>query len=119
MPRVGLEPTCPEGRRLLRPLPIPIWAPRRRLIVDAVRTFGIVRLGHVGSKDPLCVELGQTPRDARRGPRQLGRRLGIADYRAAELRTNVLRKLGVRDRLQAVIAAYDAGLVQPRALGGR
>jgi ABC-type uncharacterized transport system ATPase subunit len=30
------------------------------------------------------------------------------------LAEHVLGKLGVRDRLQAAVAAYDAGLVRPR-----
>ena len=50
---------------------------------------------------------------------ELAERLYLSETTVKTHVSNVLRKLGVRDRLQAVIAAYDAGLVQPRALGGR
>jgi DNA-binding NarL/FixJ family response regulator len=46
---------------------------------------------------------------------ELAERLFLGETTIKTHVSNVLRKLGVRDRVQAVIAAYDAGLVRPRA----
>jgi DNA-binding NarL/FixJ family response regulator len=46
---------------------------------------------------------------------ELGARLYLSEPTIKTHLSSIFRKLGVRDRVQAVIAAYDAGLVEPAA----
>ena len=45
---------------------------------------------------------------------ELAQQLFLSETTVKTHVSSILRKLGVRDRVQAVIAAYDAGLVSPR-----
>jgi DNA-binding NarL/FixJ family response regulator len=50
---------------------------------------------------------------------ELGSRLYLSEPTIKTHLSSIFRKLGVRDRVQAVIAAYDAGLVEPAIRAGR
>jgi DNA-binding NarL/FixJ family response regulator len=50
---------------------------------------------------------------------ELGSRLYLSEPTIKTHLSSIFRKLGVRDRVQAVIAAYDAGLVEPATRAGR
>jgi DNA-binding NarL/FixJ family response regulator len=48
---------------------------------------------------------------------EIGAQLHLAETTVKSHVQNVLAKLGVRDRLQAAVAAYESGLVRPRGSG--
>jgi len=50
---------------------------------------------------------------------ELGAGLYLSEPTIKTHLSSIFRKLGVRDRVQAVIAAYDAGLVEPAIRAGR
>lgn len=50
---------------------------------------------------------------------ELGAQLYLSEPTIKTHLSSIFRKLGVRDRVQAVIAAYDAGLVEPASKAGR
>lgn len=50
---------------------------------------------------------------------ELGARLYLSEPTIKTDLSSIFRKLGVRDRVQAVIAGYDAGLVEPALSAGR
>jgi len=50
---------------------------------------------------------------------ELGGRLYLSEPTIKTHLSSIFRKLGVRDRVQAVIAAYDAGLVEPATRANR
>ena len=50
---------------------------------------------------------------------ELGATLYLSEPTIKTHLSSIFRKLGVRDRVQAVIAAFDAGLVEPAARTGR
>ena len=48
---------------------------------------------------------------------EIAAELSISEWTVKTHVASILRKLGLRDRTQVVVAAYEAGLVSPRSTG--
>jgi DNA-binding NarL/FixJ family response regulator len=106
-------------------------------LVDAIRVvaagnalFGptatqrlIERFGELPKQPPSLDALTEREREILRllagglSNAELAERLFVSETTVKSHVSSILRKLGVRDRVQAVIAAYDAGLVRPGVSG--
>jgi DNA-binding NarL/FixJ family response regulator len=93
------------------------------LLAPTALTRLLERFGDNGAHEPTAAQLGDlTERELEilrlvaegLSNAEIAARLVLSETTVKTHVSNLLRKLGVRDRVQAVIAAYDAGLVQPR-----
>ncbi|GAA5085256.1 helix-turn-helix transcriptional regulator [Nocardia iowensis] len=107
----------------------PVELPRRgglALLTPTVTRRLITELAHRGHPRPeLARRLGELTERERDTLRQLARGLSNVEVAAAMMVSehtvkthvsSVLTKLGLRDRVQAVVFAYEAGLVTPGGL---
>jgi len=99
-----------EGEALLAP------SVTRRIIEDVVRTSG------AGGADPAVLrrltarELDVLRLLAQgRSNTELAQELFVSEGTVKTHVSSILAKLGLRDRVQAVVLAYDTGLVRPRS----
>jgi DNA-binding NarL/FixJ family response regulator len=100
---------------------IRVVAAGNALLGATVTTRLLERFGQAPAKAPSLEELTERELEILRllaeglTNAEIAERLVVSETTVKTHVSSVLRKLGVRDRVQAVIAAYDAGVVRPAA----
>jgi DNA-binding NarL/FixJ family response regulator len=86
-------------------------ADRLRVLLELVREG---RQPWQGLAEPLTVREGEILRSIDRGEsvKQTARSLGISPKTVENLQSRLFRKLGVRNRAQAVLRAYELGIIE-------